>query len=284
MKYNEFKKYASSLGVKCTGTRDEIMERVLNALADENIGGAEESATKTNVDSSKVESVIDECEKELEEESKVKGIADEYIEKAKEVIEEMGESDVIEALEEAGMPTTSDNCLVNLATALRDGVIELEDEEDTIDEEEKVEEKPAKKAEVKDNDDTHYTEEYDPNGFNYPDNMTAERKEAVVSLVADILNLRNSGKLNDDDITSFVEDFTTSEDIELLGDSYTIEDVFNLYIELRKAMVDDEGNANEPSNPYEVNESDFCCGHELKYDSKHKTYICEVCGSEYEAE
>ena len=29
MKYNEFKKLASSLGVKCTGTRDEIMERIL---------------------------------------------------------------------------------------------------------------------------------------------------------------------------------------------------------------------------------------------------------------
>ena len=29
MKFNEFKKLASSLGVKCTGTRDEIMERIL---------------------------------------------------------------------------------------------------------------------------------------------------------------------------------------------------------------------------------------------------------------
>ena len=29
MKYNEFKKLAASLGVKCTGTRDEIMERIL---------------------------------------------------------------------------------------------------------------------------------------------------------------------------------------------------------------------------------------------------------------
>lgn len=29
MKYNDFKKLAASLGVKCTGTRDEIMERIL---------------------------------------------------------------------------------------------------------------------------------------------------------------------------------------------------------------------------------------------------------------
>ena len=29
MKYNEFKKFAASLGVKCTGTRDEIMERIM---------------------------------------------------------------------------------------------------------------------------------------------------------------------------------------------------------------------------------------------------------------
>ena len=34
MKYNEFKKLASSLGVKCTGTREEITEKILAVPVD----------------------------------------------------------------------------------------------------------------------------------------------------------------------------------------------------------------------------------------------------------
>ena len=49
-------------------------------------------------------------------------------------------------------------------------------------------------------------------------------------------------------------------------------------------MIDDEGNTNEPGEPYEINEENYCCGHALKYDKNGKVFICEVCGNKYEAE
>ena len=54
--------------------------------------------------------------------------------------------------------------------------------------------------------------------------------------------------------------------------------------ELAISFVDDDGEEHEPGDPYELNEKNFCCGHELKYEKKSKTFICESCGEKYTAE
>ena len=41
-------------------------------------------------------------------------------------------------------------------------------------------------------------------------------------------------------------------------------------------MPDEEG-------AYTVNGIPYCCGHELAFNEDNDTYICEVCGGEYEA-
>ena len=66
--------------------------------------------------------------------------------------------------------------------------------------------------------------------------------------------------------------------------SRNIDDFIKLYMELHKRFIDNDGEAHEPSDPYEVGEEDFCCGHPLKYMKKTKKYVCEHCGAEYEAE
>ena len=46
------------------------------------------------------------------------------------------------------------------------------------------------------------------------------------------------------------------------------EELVALYCEIRKRFVDDDGEEHEPGDPYELNEKNFCCGHELKYEKK----------------
>lgn len=112
--------------------------------------------------------------------------------------------------------------------------------------------------------------------------MPKGRAKTVKKLVADIINKYEEGELTIKDIESELEDIVTDDDIELLGEDYSEEELVAFYIELKKKFVDNDGTICEPSDPYEIGYSNFCCGHELQYDKKGKKYICPVCGEEYE--
>ena len=114
--------------------------------------------------------------------------------------------------------------------------------------------------------------------------MTDERREAVEAKMDEIITEYSDGTLTSDDISSYIEDNATQEEIDLLGDDYTDDDLLMLYMELNKRNIDNDGEEHEPSEPYEVGDANFCCGHELKYENNTKKFICEHCGEEYEAE
>ena len=296
MKYNEFKKLASSLGVKCTGTRDEIMERILaldvtitndDAVVSEpkeEDKSADEPTTSKKLGSKKVEDA--------------EPTTDEFDEQAEEIAKETDVEDIIEALAEVNVKATKKNAVQKLAEALRNGLIELDDEDEDEDEEEAdvdAEEDEEESADAEDTDAdedddedvsaTSYFAEFDPKGYNNPDDMSEERAEAIESKVDEILTAYSEGELTDDEIASYVEDNATESEIDLLGDDYDEEDILKLYIELVKRTIDNDGVEHEPSDPYEIgDETMMCCGHELKYVKKTKKYICEHCGTEYEAE
>lgn len=294
MKYNEFKKFASSLGVKCTGTRDEIMARILEI---------KEAPVEVEVEPEEEESVVEETpveksnikkfEKKAEEPAK-----DEFDEQAEAIAEETPLEDIIDALESVDLKATKKNAVTLLAKALREGLIEIEDdedeedleeeedeieevEEDTADEEADDEEEDEEEVEI---DANSYFSDYDPEGYNDPEGMSKKRAKAVKAKMSEILTSYYDNELSDDEIASYVEDNATEEEIELLGDEYTSDDVLMLYMELVKRTIDNDGDEHEPSDPYEVGNNDMCCGHELKYIKKTQKYVCEHCGTEYEAE
>lgn len=274
MKYNDFKKYASSLGVKCTGTRDEIMQRILD------LGNVAEEVAE--------EEVVEEVEEVVEEPKKVKpskklgkkkeevAPKDEFDVQAEEIAEETEMSDIIEALADVDIKANKNNYITLLAKALREGLIELDDDE----EEEAVEEGGIAEEIEADS----YFPQYDPNGYNDPKNMTEDRAEAIETKMDEILTAISEGKITEDDITSYIEDNTTEDEIELLGEDYDEDELIKMYMELVKRTIDNEGVEHEPSDPYEVGEKDLCCGHELQYVKKSKKYVCSQCGEEYEAE
>ena len=279
MKYNEFKKLAAQLGVKCTGSRDEILDRIVATGVVKGIETVEDTKVVEEVAEEvqdekpqKKSSKLGKSKKKAEEEANEQ---DEFDKQAEKAVETNDVSDIIEALADVGVKATKKNVVEKLAHALREGLIELEDDEE---EQEDNEEDSAEELTP-----DVYTPEYDPKGYNDPENMSEERKEAIEKKVSDILKQYSKGKLTVDEITDYIGD-NIYEDEEFLKDGYTDEEALRLYIELVKRTIDNDGEEHEQGEPYEVGEKDVCCGHELKYSKKTKKYICEHCGTEYEAE
>lgn len=310
MKYNEFKKLAASLGVKCTGTRDEIMERIL--ALDVNI--TEDGETVVSDPSVEEEApvakevVAEEDDKSDRPSSGKRKVAkkvsnparDEFDEQAERIASDTPVEDIIEALADVKVKATNKNVVAKLAQALRDGLIEVdeddegsedsseEEDEDTVDvdaDSEDEEDDSSDEDEEGEIEADSYFSQYDPKGYNDPDTMSDERKEAVVAKMDDILTAVSEEKLSFSDIEKYIEEHATQDEIDLLGEEYDETEELKLYMELVKRTIDNDGDEHtEGEDPYELGEHDMCCGHELKYAKKTKKYICEVCGTEYEAE
>lgn len=298
MKYNDFKKFASSLGVDCKGTRDEIMQRILALDVEVDTEGEEaeaeapkdKKADKKAKEEKKDNKVVSfnkakkaEEAEEASEEDEEAPEKDEFDEQAEALAEEESAEDIIATLKDVGVKATKKNYVEKLAEALRAGLLELEDEEeDTGVEDEETDE--DMEDEDEDISEDVYSPEYDPKGYNDPEKMTEERQQAILELVADILQQIEDEELTVDDMLAVIEDVCTEAEKDLLETNYTEEQLVRFFIEVQKRLVDDDGEIQEQGNPYTLNEKDFCCGHALKYSKKTKNYICEVCGQEYEAE
>lgn len=292
MKYNEFKKLASDLGVKCTGTREELVERVmaLNTKEDNEVSATEEEQkeekeVKEVKKEKTTKSVKPTAGKKISKAKAVEPSRDEFDEQAERIAEETPLEDIISTLAEVNVKATKRNAVVMLAKALREELIELgdEDEEDTTEESnDKVESKEAEN-EVEITPESYFPE-FDPQGYNDPEVMTEERHEAIIALVEGILEQIESSQIGEEDIESYLEDNCTDDEKELLPEDYTETHLIGFYLEMIKRTVDDEGEKHEPADPYELCGKDVCCGHELKYVKKTGQYVCEICGTEYQAE
>ena len=308
MKFNDLKKLGASLGVSCSGKRDEIIDRILNVSVKASVEpeepedeGTEEKGKVVPISKKKggLKKKKEEPEEETAEEEEEAGPSEESIKLAEELTEDMSAKEIIDYLAECGIKAKgkkSDVILV-LAKGIEDGTVELEDdeEEETADEEAEEEEEESVdegEEEVSSDDEEEgeefneesYFPEYDEAGYNNPDSMKEERAEAVKAMMADIIEKVENDELKEEDMQTFLENVCTDEELEALGEDYEFEELVALYCEIRKRFVDDDGEEHEPGDPYELNEKNFCCGHELKYEKKSKTFICESCGEKYTAE
>ena len=283
MKYNDFKKLAAQLGVKCTGTRDEIMERIL-ALDVTITSNEAEVSEPVKEDKAPAKSDNTAKSKKLGKAKVDEPTKDEFDEQAEEIAKDTDVEDIIEALADVDIKATEKDAVQKLAEALREGLIELDSEEEVEEEVEEVEEETVDEADDDEYEITadSYFPELDPEGYNNPDEMTVKRAESVVSKMDEILTAYSEGDLTDEDISSYVEDNATESEIDLLGDDYDELDILKLYMELVKRTIDNDGEEHEQGEPYEVADKDVCCGHKLKYIKKTNKYVCEHCGTEYE--
>ena len=111
------------------------------------------------------------------------------------------------------------------------------------------------------------------------DEMTEERETACKKFEADTRKAIKAKKLKLADVVKFLK--------QAQGDSFdadmTDADKYELYIELNKRLIDDEGEAHDFGEPYSVNEVPVCCGQALQLLDNGNLY-CEVCGEEFETE
>ena len=280
MKYNDLKKLGKEIGIKCTGTRDEIIDKILAVPMADTVKEEPKEEEQSNVVPMKKKSVKKEetVEDTTDEED---DIEEQYLALAREALKDNDLEDIVEVLADAGIKLSKlqakkeDVVMTKLAEAFQNGMIEAEDEDeddtDTVDNGDELEFSEDS-----------YFDEYDPDGINDPETMTKKRAKAIRSLVADIINKYEEEELTTDDIESELEDIITDDDIDLLGEDYSEEELVAFYIEMKKRFVDNDGNICEPSDPYEIGEENFCCGHELQYDKKGKKYVCPICEEEYE--
>ena len=294
MKYNDFKKFAAQLGVDCKGTRDEIMQRVLALELDGTIADGESTVEEPVEDEAPVKSDKLSGGKKLAKKQADEPARDEFDEQAEEIAKDTDVKDIIEALSDVSIKATKKNAVEKLAEALRKGLIELDDDDDDEGEDVADDTEETTEAEEQDTEDSSeddeeigadsYFPEYDPNGYNNPEDMTDERREAVEDKMDELITAYSEEEISDEDVQSYVEENATEDEIELLGDDPDETEIFKMYMELVKRTIDNDGEEHEPSDPYELGEHDMCCGHELKYVKKTKKYVCEHCGTEYEAE
>lgn len=285
MKFNELKKLGASVGVSCKGTRDEIVERMLQVTVSatvENEAEPEETDEAPAKDDGKVVS-INKKKGGLKKSAKTEEpeeVDEQYIQMATEATEDMSAKEIIEYLAEFDIEAKgkkSDVVRV-LAKAIADGIVQLE--ETTAE----AEEETAKDGDGEEFNEESYFPEYDPEGVNNPEGMSEERAEAVKSMMADIIKGVENDTITEEDIQTFLETYASEEELEALGDDYQFEDLVAMYCEVKKRFIDDDGEEHEAGDPYEIDEENYCCGRKLKYEKKSKKFICENCGEEYEAE
>lgn len=285
MKYNDLKKLGASLGVKCTGTRDQITERILAVDVEVEPESVEEEAPQEEAPKSAEKKKIG--KKAKKEEPAEDEVDEEYMEYATELAEDMSADEIKEALEEAGVKVKSkkkDVLVKELAKALAKGLIEVEDDgEEESEGDDEIEGEEAVEVDA-----FTWYEDLDPNGYNDPDKMTDTRTQACLEIAENALEQIKNGETEYDDVVEYINTYATEEDIELMGEEPNDFMVTAMFLELLKRTVDDDGDVHDPSDPYEVTLGkktlNMCCGHELKYDKGTKNYICEVCGEEYEAD
>lgn len=277
MRYNEFKKVAAVIGVKCTGTRQEIMDRIL--ATNSSVSGEEYLDEVTPIE--------DDSNAEVEETAVVGETEDEedYESLAQEIVDANGVDCVLEELSNNGIKATKKNVVAKLAKALEDGTIELEDDEEESKTEEIISDEtddfdPEYEDEV---DGTTHFKYYDFEGLNDPDEMSDSRKQATVTEQSALIDKYRGGKLSDKEMKKFISKYATDEVGEEIED-YDSDALFYLYCETKKSLIDNDGESHTESDPYECGEADCCCGHKLKYVKKSNSYICEICGEEYDEE
>ena len=155
--------------------------------------------------------------------------------------------------------------------AVRDGKIDLDDDESEDEDEEAEETTQSEESE---------DEEFDVNDPENP-GMTKERKTALVAHESDTREGFENGDLTRKELVEWLNEYHNTKDtMKKKSDDEILEE----YIYYSSLLIDDEGEMPEEEGAYTVNGIPYCCGHELKYNDDNETYICETCGAEYEAE
>ena len=240
MTYSDLKKLAAECGVKVVGNKDAITKAILEAAGDIVI-----------------------TEEEHHEEAPVED--GEESDELFEVINAYSDADLKSVLKSAGIGTTGKHeALVDkVMRAINEGKISnpLEEANSAGDEENEIENELLEMFPI-------FSANYDK------DKITPERAETLQNIQDEVVD---SGEEYDESeldelLTGFLSD-------KYDPDAFSIEGKIQVYAEIRKLFVDDDGEEHEDNDIYKLNGVNYCCGGQLTLDKKTKKYSCTACGS-----
>ena len=282
MTFNDLRKLAKELGLKVKGDRETIAKAILasNATVEPEDEEVEEKPSKAKKAPAKRVAIPKEEDEEVEDddddEDDVDDI-DEVTQNVLDIVEDMETSEIADILSDAGLsPKGKRQALIDkVIKAVKDGTISIDDEDDGEDAEE--DEDTAEDTEDE-------AEDFGPNDFDNP-NMTDERREALEALDGQLRKDFKAKKLKLATMKKELKAFYDGDDeaLEAIAEMKS-DEILDNYIDMKQLFIDDDGEENETESPYSVNGEYYCCGMPLTYNEDDNTFICEVCGSEYNAD
>lgn len=260
MSYNDLKAYAKSRGIKAIGSHKQLLANILKTLDKED----EEENTEEGMPVSAKKSAVPVDEEDNEEEVEDDDLRAE--------LAKMDTKELADILSEAGLSVKGkkEALITRIIKAVEDGLIEFEEEDEETEEYETTEETEEEGENIDD------SGEYDLNDPKNP-NMTKERKDAITALEKEIQANIKKKKTTDDDMTEFLISVGYTKK-EIKG----LDDIADTYLQEKALFINDDGEEVEKEEPYSINGEPACCGKLLEKDGD--TYICSVCGAEYEVD
>lgn len=277
LSYNNLKKFAKEMGLSAVGSREELTDKIMETKNTPATSEKSEPVTEevkpapAPAPSGKIRKLKKSEPEPVEEEEEE---VDPVELKVNEAVEGMSDEEIMDFLADVGVKAKGKRqALISaVVKAVREGKIELEDDESS-DSEESVDE--VESSESADDSETEL-------GINDPDNpdMTEERREALAQYESDSRESFENGDFTRESLIEWLNDFNgTQEDMSDMTD----EELFEEYLNYSSLLISDEGVMPE-EGAYTVNGIPYCCGHELQYDEKKGTFTCSFCGTEYDAE
>lgn len=275
-KYNELKKIAKEVGVSAKGDRETLIDNILGASEQIEEDFDEDDEEETTLEDVEDEDDTDEDDGE-EEDVEAEPIDDEesLAEEIEDRVSEMETEEIADLLVEAGISAKGKRqALINkLIKAVQDGAIAINGEGEN---EEEPEDDDYEDDDYEDDGD-----EEDVNDLSNP-NIKPARKKALKALKSMLEKKYNDGKLKAVTMKKALKAYYDESADEI--DDMDNDELFDAYLQLKMLFIDDEGDEVEEGAPYTLNGEPYCCGQPLQYNEEDDTFICEICGGEYESE
>jgi hypothetical protein len=282
MTFSALKKLAKSKGLSTDGTREEVEARLRGEEPvedeDEDEEPAEEekpvrgrAAKPAAAKKSKKQPEPEPEDEDEEDESDDEGEEEEDDEDpdaaARAALADMSVEQIASALADAGISAKGkrESLESKFIKAVNDGLISIESDEDDSDEDEDSDE-DSDEDEDSDDEESENTE---------------ARSNALEEMEESIKDDFENKKLSRKTINTFLKNrgYDLAE-VKALSD----DDALTTYVDEHALFIDDEGVDHiddEDKNAYYVGGEAFCCGAQLEYNAKKKSYFCPTCKSTY---
>lgn len=247
MGYADLKALAKNVGVSAKGTKSQLLKVLIEYFKNMN----EETPAEAPPQEEAPAEV--ETDEEVADGEDTRAVVLRMIEE-----NEMSDDDIREVLKDAGLSDKGKHeaLIDKLVSAIDDGIIQLEDEEDD-------EPAPVEEAEEEESDEP---------------TITPERAKGIEKLMEEVDEQFKDGSLTASDIREFLDQFG---DVTIPNKA-SADKLLELYKENVSMLVDDEGNVCE-EGAYFINNVPYCCGRPLNV-ADDNTATCSVCGETYEFE